>query len=437
MRPSRYCPHAPHPQQAEFLAVTTPEALYGGAAGGGKSDALLMAALQFVHVRGYSALILRRTYADLALPGAIMDRAREWLSDSDAVWNERDKRFTFPKGSVLQFGYLDTPSDVYRYQSTAFQYIGFDELTQFEERPYLYLFSRLRRLAGSDVPIRMRAATNPGGIGHEWVKARFIEPLTAERPFVPALLDDNPSLDAESYRHSLANLDATTRAQLERGVWIQDSSGLVYSGFLDGRNVIDVAPKCDVHMLGLDFGVVDDCSFTIVGWRKDDPVAYILKSYKRQSMIPSEAAAEAKELESRYKFARVIGDVGGLGKAFAEEARRRFNVPIEAAQKHNKRGYISMMNGELERGLIKVVRSECRELIDEWRKLPWADARLDREADGFDNHCADGALYIWRSANAFLEKVPEPEAQEGTAEYWARKEREMERQAVKAFRGRR
>ncbi len=437
LRPSRYCPHGPHPKQAEFLALDCREALYGGAAGGGKSDALLMGALEYAHVPGYSALILRRTYADLALPGAIMDRARQWLAGSDAAWNDRDKRFTFPKGGVMQFGYLDTPSDVYRYQSTAFQYIAFDELTQFEERPYLYLFSRLRRLAGSPVPLRMRAATNPGGIGHEWVKARFIDPPSPERPFVPALLDDNPSLDADEYRASLSTLDPTTRAQLERGVWVQDSSGLVYASFDATRNVIDVAPKCDVHLLGLDFGVVDACSFNVLGWRKNDPCVYVLESYRREGMIPSEAAEEAKRLEAIYKFTRVVGDEGGLGKGFAEEARRRFQVPIESAEKHNKRGYISLFNGELDRSLIKAVRGKCADLIDEWRKLPWRDARRDKEADGFDNHCSDGTLYVWRAANAFLERTPQPVAAEGSAEYWAKQEAAMEKAAMKAFRSRR
>ena len=94
--PASFIPQAPTAKQAEFLAFDGLEALYGGAAGGGKSSALLMAALQYVHVPGYAALILRRTYADLSLPGAIMDRAHEWLQGTGATWNGTEKRWTFP-----------------------------------------------------------------------------------------------------------------------------------------------------------------------------------------------------------------------------------------------------------------------------------------------------------------------------------------------------
>ena len=134
-----------------------------------------MAALQYVDVPGYAALLFRRTYADLNLPGALMDRAHQWLGATAARWNAHDHRWTFPSGATLTFGYLETERDKYRYQSSELQYIGFDELTQFPESQYTYLFSRLRRLGDSEVPLRMRSASNPGGEGHEWVRARFVD----------------------------------------------------------------------------------------------------------------------------------------------------------------------------------------------------------------------------------------------------------------------
>ena len=206
--------------QCAFLALDCLEALYGGAAGGGKTDALLMAALQHVDEPSYSAILFRRTYQDLALPGALMDRAHDWLRNSPAHWNETDKRYTFPSGATLVFGYMDTEAHKYRYQGAEFQFIGFDELTQFPESQYRYLFHRLRRLEGSRIPIRMRAATNPGGIGHEWVKARFVTPHEdPDRRFVPSLLQDNPYLDQAEYLKSLEQLDPVTRAQLLNGNW--------------------------------------------------------------------------------------------------------------------------------------------------------------------------------------------------------------------------
>lgn len=212
----------PTPKQAAFLLLPHLEALYGGAAGGGKSDALLMAALQYVDTPGYAALILRRSYADLALPDAIMSRAHEWIRPFNVRWKEDTKTFYFPSGASLSFGYLQTENDKYRYQSSAFQFVGFDELTQFEETQYRYLFSRLRRLENTAVPLRMRSASNPGGIGHAWVYERFVANQGGGRIFVPAKLDENPYLDRAEYERSLQELDDTLRKQLLEGMWITD-----------------------------------------------------------------------------------------------------------------------------------------------------------------------------------------------------------------------
>jgi predicted phage terminase large subunit-like protein len=211
-----YIPHDPTRKQSRFLLTDEREILFGGAAGGGKSDALLMAALQYVEVKGYSAILFRRTYADLSLPGALMDRAHDWLHGTAARWSDKEKTWHFPSGATLSFGYLESEKDKYRYQSAEFQFVGFDELTQFTLSQYTYLFSRLRRLKGSTIPIRMRAASNPGGVGHEWVKQRY---LVEDRLFIPARLDDNPYLDAAEYLESLKELDPVTRRQLQEGDW--------------------------------------------------------------------------------------------------------------------------------------------------------------------------------------------------------------------------
>src|SRR5215472_1701781 len=120
-------PAKDHPQQAAFVMAPHREVLYGGAAGGGKSSALLMAALMYVDEPGYSALIVRRTYADLALPGALMDRAAAWLGDTNARWDALKKTWRFPSGATLTFGNMENEADKYRYQGTDFQYIAFDE----------------------------------------------------------------------------------------------------------------------------------------------------------------------------------------------------------------------------------------------------------------------------------------------------------------------
>ena len=229
-RLNKYIPHYPTERQSVFLLCNhILEILFGGAAGGGKSDGLLIAALQYVDVPDYHALLLRRTFQDLALPGAIMPRSKDWLMSTDAHWSGQDKTWTFPSGSTLSFGYLQHENDKYRYQSSEFQFIGFDELTQFSQTQYTYLFSRLRRSINSNIPLRMRSASNPGNIGHEWVKQRFIEPdPTKQRVFIPSKLEDNPHLDRDEYEQSLSQLDMVTRQRLKDGDWSVSESGGIF-----------------------------------------------------------------------------------------------------------------------------------------------------------------------------------------------------------------
>ncbi|HPM84239.1 MAG TPA: terminase family protein [Candidatus Anammoximicrobium sp.] len=248
-----YCPHRPWPRQQAFLDCPALEVLLGGAASGGKSDAILMAALQYVHVPGYAALILRRDYQRLALAGAIMDRSKMWLMNTAATWNEQNKRWTFPSGATLTFGYIDNPDDRFRYASSEFAFIGWDELTEFrltddESNPYTFLFSRLRKTVDIDVPLRMRAASNPGGIGHAFVKARFLTDESATaiqradprmvfdgpdgRVFIPAAIRDNPAVDPDEYEEKLRHLPPVTRARLMRGDWSVAESVIIPPAWL-------------------------------------------------------------------------------------------------------------------------------------------------------------------------------------------------------------
>ncbi len=239
----------PTPKQQAFLWLTCRDAFFGGAAGGGKSDALLMAALQYVDVPGYSALLIRDTYKNLNKPDSLMSRAHEWLTHTDAHWNGERSEYRFPVdgryaygkaairpvASTLSFGYLDNPRDHFNYQSAAYQYVGIDEVVAIREKQALYLFSRLRKAVGyENLPIRFRAASNPPtreqlSIG-SWVKDRYVNPKTRKKNviFIPAQLEDNPYLDAEDYEQSLNELDPVTRKQLRDGDWEIQVKGRIF-----------------------------------------------------------------------------------------------------------------------------------------------------------------------------------------------------------------
>ena len=235
-----YAPEEASITQKAFLRSYALEALFGGAAGGGKSSALLMAALQYVDIPGYSAILFRRTFADLSLPGALMDRFKDWISRYDDVhWNNNSYVATFPSGARISFGYLNNTNDYLRYKGSEFQFIGMDEVTEIRESDYRYLFSRLRRPASgplAQVPLRMRAASNPAP---NWVRQRFIvEGPEKGRIFVPSKLTDNPGIDAASYRQALSALDPVERRRLEEGDWWSTTLGT----FFDRTSFVIIDP---------------------------------------------------------------------------------------------------------------------------------------------------------------------------------------------------
>jgi predicted phage terminase large subunit-like protein len=228
VRLNKYIPHFPHPKQLYALLLPQLEVFFGGSAGPGKSDWLLMSALQYVDIPDYSAILFRRTFAELSKPEALMERAHSWLRHTDAKWNGQGHTYKFPSGAQLVFSHLEHEGSMYEHQSAAYQMIGFDELTTFTERMYRFLFSRLRRPAGSRIPLRMRSASNPGGIGHQWVRQRFMIEQDAARAFVPARQIDNPSLDVDAYELSLAQLDPVTRQRLRNGDWDVAEEGKLF-----------------------------------------------------------------------------------------------------------------------------------------------------------------------------------------------------------------
>lgn len=260
-RLTKYIPYPPTIRQQAALCMSDQrELLYGGAAGGGKSDWLLMEALQFADCPDYSAILFRRTFKQLADNDALLPLAMEWLSGTDAqgaeTMNGYPTRWDFPSGAVLSFSHMQLLGDRFNHQGARYNFVGVDELTQFLLLMYTYLFSRLRRSRESKVPIRMRGATNPGGEGADWVQLRFGIPNDPiknlhrgpnGRLFLPARLEDNPHLDREEYLKSLDELDPVTRAQLLAGDWsVRNLGGMIKREWFE---IVEHAPDASAQRL--------------------------------------------------------------------------------------------------------------------------------------------------------------------------------------------
>ena len=224
--------HDPSDKQLKALWAyeQCPDLFYGGAAGPGKTSYLLMAAVQYVQYPHYRALILRKTYADLSLPGAIMDRAISWWDGVEgARFSHADKCCYFPSGARITFGYLASVRDHLRYQGAELHFVGIDEASQIPSRQLEYLHSRIRRSIGDPIPLRYRLASNPGDVSHDWLRDTYVRGADGHNVvYLPGLMTDNPGLDVEEYRKQLAHLDPVTRKQLEEGDWdVQLSGGVL------------------------------------------------------------------------------------------------------------------------------------------------------------------------------------------------------------------
>ena len=231
----------PQARQAAFMSRPEEEALYGGAAGGGKSEALIIEALRQVHIPHYRALILRKTYPELS---ELVDKSRKYYpaSHPGCRFNETKHCWDFPSGARITFGAMQREADKYKYQGRAFDFIGFDELTHFTWEQYSYLLSR-NRPNGPGTRVYIRATANPGGVGHGWVKDRFITaapPMTPitdtvevifpdghverrqkRRIFVPSTVFDNAELmrNDPDYVARLASLSDAEKRALLYGDW--------------------------------------------------------------------------------------------------------------------------------------------------------------------------------------------------------------------------
>ena len=265
--------------QTDFLAAPERDVLYGGAAGGGKSYAMLIDPLRFAHRAAHRALILRRSMPELR---ELIDKSRELYPKAfpGCKYKEVEKLWNFPSGAKVEFGFLERDADVYRYQGQAYSWIGFDEITHLPtEFGWNYLASRLRT-TDPEISTYMRCTANPGGVGANWVKKRYVDPhppnesFTGEdnltRKFIPARLDDNPYLAKDGrYEEMLMALPPTQRKQLLEGIWVVNE-GAAFTEFEQDVHVITPfeIPISWERVKGIDYGYASESACI---WGTVDP----------------------------------------------------------------------------------------------------------------------------------------------------------------------
>ena len=341
--------------QTSFLAATEQEVLYGGAAGGGKSYSLIADPVRYFSNPHARMLIVRRSTEEL----------RELISVSKQLYPraipgikfmERDKTWVAPNGSTLWMSYLDRDDDVMRYQGQAFNWIGFDELTQWPT-PYAwnYMRSRLRATKASGLPLYMRATSNPGGPGHQWVKKTFIDPNTPnkafwatdengetirwpvghsreneplfKRKFIPATLFDNPYLSEDGmYEANLLSLPEHQRRQLLEGDW-DINEGAAFPEFNRRVHVSEPydIPASWVRFRACDYGY---SSYTGVLWFAVVPGSEQLVVYRElyvSKILATDLADMILEIEEGEKIRYGVLDSslwhnrGDTGPSLAEQ----------------------------------------------------------------------------------------------------------------------
>lgn len=328
--------YSPFPNSPQIFFHIAPwsEGLFGGAAGGGKSETLINDPVpDLLRYPGTTALYLRREYPMLE---DIVHRMQELFTPLGAVYNEGKHRFTFPNGSRYYLGHMQKEMSKLRYQGQEFGIINFDELTHFTESQYLYLLSRNRSKTLPEHRWRMRSGTNPGGPGHAWVKRRFIDalepntfahfyrhgdeefmvpsdfPYSRSRFWVPSKVSDNPIYAGGFYEANLRALPEEERRMLLEGDWG------VFSGqfFTTWRKILHVIEPLPLSHLweyfgGMDYGEKSPLCYLIVAVDLQGN-AFVVDEYynveKDRSIEEHCEIIKAMEAKLPKKVKRRVGD---------------------------------------------------------------------------------------------------------------------------------
>lgn len=424
--------YQPTVRQRLFHSCPADIILFGGAAGGGKSEALLWEAFaQCVEMPGNRAILLRRTFPELKR--SLIDRSLQKFPRDICRYKSGDKVWEFNNGSVLEFGYCEREADVYQYQSAEYGFIGFDELTHFTYAQWDYLVnSRLRMVVPGAWP-RVRAASNPGNVGHAWVKSLFIdghEPDTVwedrrgrKFAFIPAKVTDNPYILKydPGYIDRLDDLDEKWRRALKDGDW-EVFAGQFFDTWDKDVHVLDKhfdPPKHWPKFRALDWGTARPYS---IGWYAVTPEGALYRYRELYGWggspnvgsreTAAEVAAKVASIEQGAGEYDLIGpadtQIWSAGKDVGitvAETFQSYGVHFVRADKNRENGWdqcryrLSVVPGK---GPRFFVSPRCEHFIRTIPTLVHSETNPeDLDTDGED-HCADEFRYAcmyWRPEN--------------------------------------
>ena len=393
--------------QTDFLAAPERDVLYGGAAGGGKSYAMLIDPLRFAHRSAHRALILRRSMPELR---ELIDKSRELYPKAfpGCKYKEVEKLWNFPSGAKVEFGFLERDADVYRYQGQAYSWIGFDEITHLPtEFGWNYLASRLRTTDPEITPY-MRCTANPGGVGATWVKKRYIDPyppnesFTGEdnltRKFIPARLDDNPYLATDGrYEEMLKALPPTQRRQLLEGNW-DVNEGAAFTEFETDVHVITPfeIPISWERTKGIDYGYASESSCIWGAVDPSDGTLIIYRELYQKGLTGVDLGSRITEMELNdpYSVQGVLDTAAwartGTTGPTVGESLIRAGHKLRRADKNRIQGKIQIHEylriQQSGRPRLQIFNN-CPNLIRELQSIP-----LDRSnPEDVDTHAPDHA----------------------------------------------
>jgi len=413
--------------QEDFLAAGELDVLYGGAAGGGKSYAMLVDPLRYAHRGAHRALILRRSMPELR---ELIDKSRELYPKAfpGCKYREVEKLWNFPSGAKVEFGFLERDADVYRYQGQAYSWIGFDEITHLPtEFSWNYLASRLRTTDPEIIPY-MRCTANPGGVGAQWVKKRYIEPSEPNssfvgndglsRKFIPARLEDNPFLAEDGrYEQMLKALPPTQRKQLLEGNW-DVNEGAAFTEFdLDLHTI----PPFEIpfnweRVKGIDYGYASESSCIWAAIDPSDGTLIVYRELYKKGLTGEDLGylITEMELEDPFSVSGVLDTAawartGTTGPTVGETLVRQGHK-LRRADKNRIQGKIQIHEylrlQQSGRPRLQIF-SSCPNLIRELQSIP-----LDKSnPEDVDTHAPDHAYDALRYLIMSRPRVNDPLAQ--------------------------